>query len=302
MTELRLPPYYFHVTALILGALVGSFLNVVIARLPDPNASIVRPRSKCPHCGYMIPSWLNLPILSWLVLRGKCASCKAPISVRYPVVELLTSLLFLAVYMRYGLSLATLGGLILTASLIAITFIDIDIWEIPDEISLPGIVIGAALRPFAYDVPWYDGLIGAALGAGFLWFIRWIFFVLRDMEGMGLGDVKLIAMIGAFVGPFGLIPTILISSVSGSIIGAIVLTVAKVRGTDQQPIDDATEVAADEAPEPTAPDEDADGEGDEDDWVPPANAVPFGPFLSMGAIATLLFARDLESLLFGFAR
>ena len=172
----------------ILGAMVGSFLNVVIARLPA-GESVVRPRSKCPKCGDMIPFWLNIPILSWLILRGKCRACKTPISFRYPVVELLTAILFTACGSKFGVSWATLSGVILCGMLVAITFIDIDIWEIPDEISLPGIVIGCILRPFAFEVPWYDGLLGAAMGAGFLWLIRFGFYLLRG-RGNGYGRHK----------------------------------------------------------------------------------------------------------------
>src|SRR5262245_4850937 len=153
-----------HIIAFVLGALVGSFLNVVIHRLPQ-GMSIIRPRSHCPKCGDMIPGWLNVPIASWIVLRGKCRKCRAPISPRYPLVELLTALLFVAAVSRFGLSLATLAAIIMSCGLIVITFVDIDIWEIPDEISLPGIVIGAALRPFAFGAPWYDGILGAAVGA-----------------------------------------------------------------------------------------------------------------------------------------
>ena len=210
-----LPHNLFLLYLFLLGATVGSFLNVVIARLPA-GESVVRPRSKCPKCGDMIPGWLNIPILSWLLLRGRCRACKANISIRYPMVELLTALLFTACGARYGQSMATLSSVIICGMLIAITFIDIDIWEIPDEISLPGIVIGCLLRPMAFDVPWYDGIFGAAMGAGFLWLIRWGFFVLRGIEGMGMGDIKLIATIGAFVGPLGLPPTILVASISGA--------------------------------------------------------------------------------------
>jgi leader peptidase (prepilin peptidase)/N-methyltransferase len=273
----------------LLGAMVGSFLNVVIARLPT-GESVVRPRSKCPKCGDMIPAWLNIPILSWLVLRGHCRACKTPISIRYPMVELLTAFLFLAAATQYGQSLATLSSIIICAMLVAITFIDIDIWEIPDEISLPGILIGCALRPFAFDVPWYDGLIGAALGASFLWLIRWVFFVLRDMEGMGLGDVKLIATIGAFVGPLGLMPTVLIASVSGTVIGSIVLFTQK---NDVEP--EMTET------KPLDEKEEEEGEEEEQEWQPPKNAVPFGPFLSLGAICTVLFGDFLQRFLMGFS-
>jgi len=333
-----LPTQLFLTYLFILGAMVGSFLNVVIARLPA-GESVVRPRSKCPKCGDMIPAWLNIPILSWVVLRGRCRACKTKISIRYPMVELLTALLFTAAATQYGQSLATLSSVIICAMLVAITFIDIDIWEIPDEISLPGIVIGCVLRPFAFDVPWYDGLIGAAMGASFLWLIRWGFFVLRDVEGMGMGDVKLIATIGAFVGPFGLVPSILIASVSGTIIGSIVLLTQKdEEDTENADISEAPLTSTNEdnivivpteelkseaiAPSPlgeatnleteskemigAVDAEDLESPGgetteldeEEETWVPPKNAVPFGPFLSLGAICTVLFGEAIQRYLF----
>ncbi|MCA9550957.1 MAG: prepilin peptidase [Myxococcales bacterium] len=171
--------------ALVLGLLVGSFLNVVIARVPV-GESIVHPRSRCPKCGYMIPSWFNVPVLSWLALRGRCYSCKAPISVRYPVVELLTGVLFLACFTRFGISWATLAGWILCGSLMAIIFIDIDHFQIPDEISVPGVLLGCLLRPLAFEVPWYSGVVAAALAAGALLALRWGFATLRGIEGHGL--------------------------------------------------------------------------------------------------------------------
>lgn len=278
--------------------MVGSFLNVVIHRLPAEGQSIVRPRSRCPHCQDAIPAWLNIPILSWVLLRGRCRKCKAPISIRYPAVELMTGVVFLAMLIRHGPNLAALMGMLMAAGLIAITFVDIDIWEIPDEISLPGIVIGAALRPFAFDVAWYDGLLGAAIGAGILWAIRALFFVVRKVEGMGLGDVKLIAMIGAFVGPMHLLPTILVASISGSIIGLSVWAIDRIRnppGAEPEVVTTSDGASnTEEAPEPGS---EAD---EEEDWVPPDNAVPFGPFLSLGALAAYLFGDQLPRLFIGY--
>lgn len=281
-----LPPGLVRIYAFVLGAMVGSFLNVVIARLPA-GESVVRPRSKCPKCGAMIPAWLNIPIVSWIVLRGKCIKCKAPISIRYPVVELLTAVLFLAIAVRFGAGWATLHGMILAGALVAITFVDIDIWEIPDEISLPGVVVGCLLRPIAYGVPWWDGIAGAVIGAGFLWLIRWTFWHLRKVEGMGFGDVKLIAMIGAFLGPFGLLPTIMVASISGSVIGLVVLLVNR-----------GKEAPVTEPPPPLPPPEDAEESADEEEWVPPKNAVPFGPFLALGALAELLMGHSLRAIFF----
>ena len=217
----------------VLGLLGGSFLNVVIARVPR-GESVVRPRSRCPHCGYMIPSWLNVPVLSWIVLRGRCGACKTPISIRYPTVELLTGLLFLACFRVYGLTWALLLGFILSASLVAITWIDIDIFEIPDEISLPGILVGAILRPIAFDVPWWSGWVAAALAAAAILGLRWGFAAVRGIEGMGLGDVKLLAMIGAFLGPGALLPVLLAGSLSGIVIGGPVALAARFSGKDEE--------------------------------------------------------------------
>lgn len=230
------------ILVLVFGLLVGSFLNVVIARVPK-GESIVHPRSRCPHCGYMIPSWLNVPVLSWLVLRGRCWSCKTAISVRYPIVELLTGVLFLGCFRQFGLTWALLAGMILSASLLAITFIDIDVFEIPDEISIPGILLGIVLRPIAFDVPWYSGLAAAALAITALLGLRWGYASIRGIEGMGLGDVKLLAMIGAFLGPGALLPVLLVASMAGLVVGGPLVLMARRNAEDDEAEDEA------EAPE-----------------------------------------------------
>lgn len=282
----------FHWAALAFGLLVGSFLNVVIARLPA-GESIVFPGSKCPKCQVAITWYQNIPVLSWLLLRGRCAACRAPISIRYPIIELLTGVLFMACAVRFGPSWASLFAFVFAGGLVVITFVDIDIWEIPDEVSLPGILIGCAFRPLVFDVPWWSGLAGAALGAGALWLVRLTYEVLRGQEGMGLGDVKLIGMIGAFVGPGGLLPTIIVASFSGTIIGVVLL----VAGGGNEVAAEAEALAEAEAgtepgdepgDEPGEADEAAAGEDDEEDWTPPAHAVPFGPFLALGALTHLL--------------
>ncbi len=284
--------YGFEALAFVFGSIVGSFLNVVIARLPR-GESIVHPPSHCPNCGDQIPPWLNVPILSWLALRGKCRACRTPISIRYPVVEALTGVLYTACAVRFGFSIAFGSGVLLCTALVTITFIDLDIWEIPDEISLPGILIGWVLRPFAYGVPWYDGVLGALMGAFLFWFIRWFFFVVRKKEGMGLGDVKLIAMIGAFLGPMALVPTILVSSVVGTFIGILMLAL----GWNKDESDEAAEEASPKPPSPLPSGEDM-AEEEEEEWVPPKYAVPFGPFLALGALTALLFDKGFDWLLF----
>lgn len=309
------PATFLKVLWFTLGAVVGSFLNVVIVRLPA-GESVVRPRSKCPRCGDMIPSWLNIPILSWLMLRGKCRACKLPISIRYPVVELLTALLFLAIGQRFGPTLATAAGLILASGLVAITFIDIDHWLIPDEIALPGAVIGALIRPFAFDVPWWNGVVGALVGAGSLIAIRWIWWAcwksyvavrrliqrgftpeVDKSEGMGLGDVTLLAMIGAFLGPGGLLPTVLVASVAGTIVG-LILQLAVRLGLAPKP-----EATPAEAPRPaptvepsSAEPPSASDDDEEDDWVPPPHRRAFWAVSGPGRAgrAALLAAGPLD--------
>lgn len=289
---------YWSVVAFVLGAAIGSFLNVVIVRLPA-GESVVRPRSKCPRCGDMIPGWLNIPILSWFVLRGRCRACRLPISVRYPVVELLTALLFLAAVSRFGPTLAAFTACVLASGLVVITFVDIDIWEIPDEISLPGIIAGAVLRPFAFGAPWWDGLAGAALGAFSLWALRALYELVRKQEGLGLGDLKLLAMIGAFLGPAGLLPTVLIASFSGAIVGIVLVLAGRRSAGEPEP---AGPRPASDTP-PAVPEASRQGpsEEEEDDWVPPKNALPFGPFLALGALAQLFFGPGLMRLFFGGA-
>jgi leader peptidase (prepilin peptidase) / N-methyltransferase len=278
--------------AFLFGAVVGSFLNVVIVRLPE-GESIVRPRSRCPKCHDMIPWYLNLPILSWIALRGRCRSCKTPISIRYPTVELLTGTLFVAALSTFGPSLAALTAAIFAAGLVAITFIDIDVWEIPDEISIPGAIVGSILRPFAFDVPWFDGLLAAVLGASGLALLRWAHMLVRKLmtgeatEGLGLGDVKLIAYIGAFVGVRGLIPAILVASSVGSGIGLILIGARALTKGKTAPEPEK------KAPEPEAPPaakrEGEDGADDEDEWEPHWTAVQFGPFLALGGLAQMFF-------------
>lgn len=277
------------------GATVGSFLNVVIHRLPL-GESVVTPRSRCPQCGTPIEAWNNLPILSWLLLRGRCAHCRAPISVRYPAVELLTGVLWVAVAVRFGLTAAAAAGVVFVSSLVAITFIDIDHFEIPDEISLPGIALGALARPLVFDVPWYSGVLGAALGGAILYAVRWSYEKVRGVEGMGMGDVKLIAMLAAFLGAGAVLPIILVSSIVGLVVGSLTLALAP-----RAPPEGTTSAAASadiDAPRPRADDDmppaaeqDASRSApahEDDAWVPPPTAVPFGPFLALGGLSELL--------------
>lgn len=202
----------------VLGLLWGSFGNVVIHRLPLKE-SVVLPRSRCPKCGKPIAWYDNLPVLSWLFLGGRCRACKARISARYPFVELLTGLTFAAIYARYGYSWLTLEYLIFAWGLIVVSFIDIDHMILPDVFTLSGIVIGligAALNP---ERSFYSALAGMLMGGGFLWLIAYLYLLFRKEEGMGGGDIKLLAWIGAVLGWTSVPFVILGSSVVGSIVG-----------------------------------------------------------------------------------
>ena len=183
----------------ILGAVIGSFLNVCIYRIPE-GESVVSPRSRCPHCLTTIRWYHNLPVLSWLLLKGRCAYCGESFSVRYPLVEALTGALFSLFFYRFGFHPATLVSWLLVASLVTISMIDLDHQIIPDVISLPGIPVGF-LCAFALPwVSWQSSLFGILLGGGLLLAIALGYEWLTRQEGMGLGDVKLLAMLGAFLG------------------------------------------------------------------------------------------------------
>lgn len=211
----------------IFGALIGSFLNVVILRVPE-HRSISYPGSHCPKCQSPIRWFDNLPVLSWLALRGRCRACKLPISARYPLIEALNSLLFVGLFWRFGITAATAVYFVFGATLVALTFIDVDHRIIPNVISLPGIVIGVALSfvvPHAdgawLPVSWKASLLGVLVGGGALFAVALAAEFIFRKEAMGMGDVKMLAMIGAFLG-IGGVPFVFISS---SLLGAIFGTV-----------------------------------------------------------------------------
>lgn len=237
----------------ILGAVIGSFLNVCIYRIPA-GLSIVSPASRCPQCETAIRWYQNIPIISWLVLRGRCAQCSAKIPIRYPLVEALTGTLFLGVFWTFGLHVVTLVYWLLAAALIVITFIDLDHQIIPDVISLPGVVIGF-LCSFAIPwVTWVDSLLGILVGGGSLLLVAIAYEFLTKKEGMGGGDIKLLAMIGAFLGWQAVFPVIFISSLIGTAVGIPVMIRQK-----------------------------ADAK----------LALPFGPFLAFGALFYLFWGPGL---------
>jgi leader peptidase (prepilin peptidase) / N-methyltransferase len=225
-----------------LGLCFGSFLNVCIYRLPL-GKSVVTPRSACPHCGDMIPLYHNLPVLSWLILRGKCRACKRPISPRYLAIEVLTGLLFLNCYTHFGLTLAMLKCIVLGYLLLGLIFTDAETKLLPDAMTLPGCALGilfslvvpvddlaSRIMPgmvslaMRGEISWRlwslsDSLLGAAVGASFLYGAAAIYLRARGVEGMGFGDVKLMAMIGAFLGTKLTVLTIFAASLAGSLFG-----------------------------------------------------------------------------------
>jgi len=229
--------------ALLFGLLIGSFLNVCILRIPREE-SIVLPPSHCPACGAGIQPYDNIPVVSWLVLRGRCRKCKAPISPQYPAVELLTGLLFVGCYLMFGLSFEALKWAVFAALLVVLTVTDLRERILPDVVNFTGLGLGLLLSLFTLPVDgtagWLagrmfglalplpalslaDALIGAAAASGLLWIVAEGYFRLRGREGMGLGDVKMMAMAGAFLGLQRAMLTILVGSLLGSVIGSAVI-------------------------------------------------------------------------------
>ena len=229
----------------IVGAIIGSFLNVCIWRIPREE-SIVFPASHCPACSHPIRFFDNMPIISWLILRGRCRDCGASISPRYPLVEALTAALAVLLFWKYGFSLQLLCAFLFTAALIVITFIDIDYQIIPDVISLPGIPLCFLAAVFVMGVPFLESLIGILVGGGILYVIAVGYEWITKREGMGGGDIKLLAMLGAFFGWKSLLFIVLCSSLTGAVVG---MTAMVIQGQDMK------------------------------------YAVPFGPFLALGAVA-----------------
>jgi leader peptidase (prepilin peptidase)/N-methyltransferase len=204
----------------VLGLIIGSYLNVVIHRLPR-GVSTVWPRSSCTSCGAAIRAWDNLPVVSYLLLRGRCRQCGARISWRYPAIEAATSLLFVLCFERFGLRPAALAAAFFCSLMVILAAIDIEHMLLPDRITLPGIVLGIALQLW---VPWAGlggAILGAVLGAGILLAISGAWYLLRGEEGMGLGDVKMLAMVGAFLGWKGVVVTLFVSTLTGAALGLV---------------------------------------------------------------------------------
>lgn len=235
--------------AFIFGAAIGSFLNVCIFRMPA-QTSIVKPASQCPHCHHPIRYYDNIPIISFAVLGGRCRHCRGKISWRYPLVELITAFLSLVLFFKFGLSWNYLVFFIFTAVLIVITFIDLDHQIIPDILTLPGIPLFFLAAVFIVKVPWMEALIGLLVGGGVLFIIAFVYELISKREGMGGGDIKLLAMIGGFLGWKSLIFVLLFSSFSGALIGIAAMIIKK-QDTKY--------------------------------------AIPFGPFLSAAAVAYIFW-------------
>ena len=264
----------------VLGLLVGSFLNVVIVRLPvmlerqwkhdcqallnkqpsKPDAApfnLLTPRSHCPQCKHVIGILENIPVISYLVLRGKCSNCASPIPIQYPLVEFSSALISILVVISYGVSLQSLMALVLIWSLIALAVIDLKTSLLPDSITLPLVWLGLLANNFGLFCSLQDSLMGAVFGYLSLWLVYQIFKLLTGKEGMGYGDFKLLALLGAWLGWQFLIPIVLLSSVSGSVIGVSLIWFKK---------------------------------------LPRDTAIPFGPYLVSGGLICLLWSNHVKSL------
>ena len=232
----------------VLGLVVGSFLNVVIYRLPkmmeaqwqrdyaefsgetpeEPEKlSLAFPGSRCPHCDAEIKPTQNIPVLSYLALGGKCAACKAPISIRYPIVEAVTALLWVLCGLQFGVSNALAGAMLLTAVLVVLTAIDLDLQLLPDSLTLPLVWIGLLLNIDNTFVSLESAVLGAVFGYLCLWSVFWLFKIVTGKEGMGHGDFKLLAALGAWFGVAALPTIVLLSSVVGAVLGVVLIVTGK---------------------------------------------------------------------------
>ncbi len=266
--------YYLTGGAFVLGAILGSFLNAVIYRVPRRISLLNPKRSFCPSCDKEL-SWIeNIPLISWLWQRGRCRSCQAKIPVRYFIVELLAAITAVGTLHTFGLTPTGWVIFVLVLTLIAISFIDFDHKIIPDRISFPGMIIGLLLGIVSQYTPYFrclpfqalcpvtqnatDSLLGFIAGGGFFWLIGWLYYLCTKRDGLGFGDVKLMAMMGAVLGIRSVFPTIILGSLSGAIVGVILMMIA---GTGRQ------------------------------------TEIPFGPWLSLGAIIFIFFDPSLFQLM-----
>ncbi|MFH1984498.1 MAG: A24 family peptidase [Pseudomonadota bacterium] len=248
------PTTVFAILGFLFGACIGSFLNVCIYRLPG-GRSLAWPPSHCPSCSHPIRFYDNVPIVSYLILMGKCRHCRGTISPRYPLVEAITGLAAAATVVRFGVTLPALVYFVFIAALIVVTFIDIDTQRIFDVITLPGILIGVLSAAILPKMGIVDALLGALVGGGSLYLVAWMYIAIKKQEGMGGGDIKLLAMIGAFLGWKGVIMTIFVGSVTGTVAGLLQMTIGRR----------------------------LDGR----------LRIPFGPFLAIGAVTYLFYGDEL---------
>jgi leader peptidase (prepilin peptidase)/N-methyltransferase len=263
----------------VFGLLVGSFLNVVIARVPE-GQSIVSPGSRCPRCGYVLAWYENVPLVSWLVLRARCRGCRAPISARYPLVELLTGCLFLACWMRFGASWSLLRGLLLVGFLVPLVFIDLDHWLLPFELTLPGLAVGLLSAALVGWTALRDCALGATVAFLFFWGLERLVKAVLGKEGLGAGDKWLGALLGAFLGWQPLFGLLLLSNVQGAVVGSALLLLRGRAGPAPAPVP-AGKPAPDDDPE----------------WQPGATHLPFGPWLALAGLELLLLGRLLQRIL-----
>ncbi len=257
----------FHIQLIfagLFGLSLGSFLNVCIYRIPEKK-SIINPPSSCTACGNRIRFYDNIPLISYIILRGRCRQCGTNISIKYPLIELVTGLLSLALITRYNLLNNSLDRyfiyLLFISALIVISFIDLKHQIIPDRISISGIIAGLVISFFSSHLEWYDSLAGIIAGGGSLYLFAFIFEFLTKKEGMGGGDIKLLAMIGAWMGWRSIPFIILSSSLIGTILGTIALLLSK-KGLRTR--------------------------------------IPFGPFLALGALLCLFFGKELTAWYFSY--
>jgi leader peptidase (prepilin peptidase)/N-methyltransferase len=247
-------PYYWGTVCFCIGAVVGSFLNVVILRIPR-DESIVIPGSRCPHCKNPIMFYDNIPIVSYLVLRGRCRKCKGKISIRYAVIELLTACLCLGLYLRWGLTPTFVAFFVFSAAMMAVFWIDLDHMIIPDSISLNGLPVGitASIIGILPGMDWKLSVIGMLLGGAIPYLLAVLYAKIRGIEGLGGGDVKLLAMIGTFIGPFGVAFVLFWASVVGSLVAVCGMIFKK---------------------------------------TPSTTAIPFGPFLTASAVTYVFLGEQ----------
>jgi len=245
--------FLVEIIVFVFGLCIGSFMNVCIYRVPA-SKSIVYPGSMCPKCGNVIRFYDNIPVLSYLWLKGRCRNCNEPISIRYPLVEIISGLFSLCVFLIFGLSLEGIIYYVFISMLLVITFIDIDHQIIPDALSIPGIPAGFIASFVIPSLTYMDSLLGILAGGVSLFLVAWIYELIKGKSGMGGGDIKLLAMIGAFTGWKGVLFTIFISSAVGTLTGIIIMLRTQ-KGLKL--------------------------------------AVPFGPFLSIGAIIYIFFGSQL---------